>query len=111
MEQIKIIFEAAVNGFLLTFVAYCCFLSKTELIKLMKWLMERISIFGNIVYKSFAAACVIMSGILILFGIGGYITYSETKNFVASFLVLGLILLIFSYSFVLPKKNLFIKLL
>lgn len=105
MEQIKIIFEAAVNGFLLTFVAYCCFVSKTELIKL----MERISIFGNIAYKSFAAACVILSGISILFGISGYITYSETKNSVASFLVLGLILLIFSYSFVPPKKFLFIK--
>ena len=105
MEQIKIIFAVVATGFINDFIKCCYNLSKSEIERIMK----RINIIGSTVYKISSAMCVIMSGISILFGISGCITYSETKNSVASFLVLGLILLIFSYSFVPPKKFLFIK--
>ena len=106
MEQLKIIFEIVATGFITTLVAYAKYLPFNAVA-----IAERINIVGNVAYKHLSFISLFFGICITLLGLLAQLPIKEVIANALSFSMFALIFLLFSYSFIPPKKilNLFSK--
>lgn len=106
MEQLKIVFEIAAKGFLTTLVIYLGNASFQQL----RNDYEDGNKLANIITRFLSGLCLSFAIGFTIIGLIGDVPKANTIFSVVSFLVYAFVFLMFSYSFIPPKKIMFIKL-